>query len=47
MSVLGFLLKGRLMRGGKMVLEELKYRIETGKPHPNKLKAVARVPTTS
>jgi hypothetical protein len=40
-ALFGFMLKWKLQADGARVLEELRYRIEHGQPHPRKVSAMA------
>lgn len=40
-ALLGFLLKRKLQSDGARVLDELRHRIEHGRPHPRKMKSMA------
>ncbi len=39
-KLLGFLLKHKLQSDGARVLDELRYRVEHGEPHPRKVRAM-------
>jgi hypothetical protein len=41
--LLGFLLKCRLQSDGARVLDELRHRVEHGRPHPRKVEAMPRL----
>jgi hypothetical protein len=40
-ALFGFMLKHKLLADGSRVLDELRYRVEHGQPHPRKVAAIA------